>query len=71
MTGPHLWHVSCPDAAVQASQAIVVGNAVQEVKAWAHHAHHAKAVYVAEQHIAAGVLEGLQALGFMQAQLAN
>jgi hypothetical protein len=56
---------------VQASQAIVVGNAVQEVKAWAHHAHHAKAVYVAEQHIAAGVLEGLQALGFMQAQLAN
>lgn len=55
-------------ALAQAPQAILVGNAVRELKQWAAQQQH---VYVAAQPIAAGVMEGLQHWGFLDLPLAN
>lgn len=56
----------------QAHTSIVVANSTPEVKAWAASAQQAAAagaqpqrVFVAQQPVAAGVLEGLQALGWV------
>jgi ABC-type antimicrobial peptide transport system ATPase subunit len=65
----------------QAPQAILVGNAVQELKQWAQQQQQQQqqqeqdasvqrhVVYIATEPVAAGVMEGLHALGLLQTQL--
>jgi hypothetical protein len=64
---------------LQAPQAILVGNAVLELKQWAQQQQQRQhdnsvrqhVVYIATEPVAAGVLEGLQALGMLEVQLPN
>lgn len=50
----------------QAPRSILVGNASPELKQWARQQH---SMYIATEPVAAGVLEGLQALGMLELRL--
>lgn len=53
-------------AAAQAPRSILVGNASPELKQWARLQH---SMYIAMEPVAAGVMEGLQALGMLETRL--
>jgi hypothetical protein len=60
-------------AAAQAPQSILVGNAAPELKQWARQQQAQRqqqhSMFIATQPIAAGVMEGLHALGMLETQL--